>query len=80
MSAEDCSSTSNKFLYAHTYTAEKRGGVCGRNLCGEVRANLRDPTMWVRGTLVGFFYLTVLFHQNEFLKVLVDEKPFLIFH
>jgi hypothetical protein len=29
-SAEDCSSTSNKFLYAHTYTAEKREGVCGK--------------------------------------------------
>jgi len=28
-SAEDCSSTSNKFLYAHTYTAEKRGEFAG---------------------------------------------------
>jgi len=37
-------------------------------------ANPCDLTTRVWGTLLGFFHFNVLFHQNEFLKVLVDEQ------
>lgn len=37
-------------------------------------ANPPESKTRIRGMLLEFFYFNVLFHQNEFLKVLIDEK------
>ena len=62
---------------ANKYSNRKKGEFAGKKRVMSPLVpcpNPRDPTTWVWGTLLGFFYLNVLFHQNESLKVLVDEK------